>query len=778
MIGQEAIMRALGKILVWFCVVFVSTLNAAPEIQQVLSQFVAALNSKNFAAARQFIDPEFSGLLTESRRICKNPEITRSIVQLFGQQPKTANQLNGLLVLTTSDTLLRKRSLAFQVMCHGSGTRWRLAAAPDKFTLLRSQIDLRVFPEKMNLIGEQRLLIQIPTNHASALAVVLADGLRISGVRLGDLENVEFLPVGTFDHKNIWIIQWPAVVGGNCARLTIQFNGHLPDASGSAPINSRRCYFLDEFAWHPCFLHETLQNDRPFLENNFPQTLSIKMPHAWNVVSNGRLVKKSVDPLRNQAVFIFEMKGAVGQKYSGLNWVAAPNWVVKHSFFGENALDTYCYRTPDFPEKALKFNELNQRIISIFEQNYSKFPLSRCDVVEISDFPERSRNCGSLILIDEFDAHPDDSMISRLAHEIAHTWFGNTLRAHGKGQDWLCEGFAAFSEQLFWAHYHPERLPEINKKMALRYFSAVDPKRDLAIVRIQPGYSSRAGAILQGKGGYVLWMLRSFLGADLFKKIMQEYSQKYAGCEPSVPDFIRICAAHSPKKLGGFFKQWLNRPGAPEFLFHFNIEPENGQFKITGKIRQTPPDIYRVPAEIVIETRAGVTIKTVWIDARDVEFSLFTRSEPIAVRFDPQFKLLRHTEELDRIAFIQQSIRKGQELAKLHKYNEALKLFQLALAQDSTQAEILYQQGKIYANQQQYHSAFLAFEKAAKYSRDQPWIEGWSYFRMGQIYDRLHLRDQAISHFQKALECADTFRLHKSARTQIRSLFFANGDAE
>jgi len=764
-------MRALGFILVSFGIGFGSILNAAPDMQTLIAPFVLALNSKNAAAARQFIAPDFTDLITEVRRICHQPDVARTTVHLFGPQTKSATEINGLLVITTLDSALRKRSLAFQVSCRRSGTRWQLAAASERFTLAENQIKVHVQPGLNNLSGEQTSLVQLPADHANALFVLLADGLIISGIRCNLPIHTHFQAAGSLQNQNIWVISWPETETWRLAWLTIHFQGHLPDHLGSAPLNSRRCYLLDEFAWHPCWQHDTWAKDRVFGKNPFPQTLSILLPYDWDVVSDGQLLQKSVDPLRNQAAFTFDSPG--GQKGGGLNWVAAPNWFVSRVPLGQKSVTTYCQRTPGYRDKALKLNELTDEIITVFERNYSAFPFARCEVVEISNFPARSRNCGTFILIDELESQPDDTVTSRLAHKIAQSWFGAIPR-----QAWLSEGFSAFSELLFWSEYDPARLPEVSRQMALRYFCAVEPRRDLAISRITSHFSARNEAILQGKGGYVLWMLRSFLGADLFREMTQQYLREISVREASVSDFIRICTARSPKKLGGFFKQWLDRPGAPEFQFTYQIEPVHSDFKITGKIVQISPYCYRAPVEIVIETRSGITIKTVWVAAREVEFTHLTHSEPVGVAFDPHYKLLRHTEELDRIAFIQQSLRKGRELAEEHKYNDALKLYQLALAQDSTQAELYYHQGKIFLEQQQFHSAFLAFNQATRYAHGQNWIEGWSYFRMGQIYDRLRMRDKAILHFKKALGCTDTFRLHHSTQTRLRSLFFANGSEE
>ena len=697
------------------------------------------------------------------------------IVQIFGARSLSPNQVNGLLVLTTIDTLAQKRSIAFQVTCEFTSKRWRFFASEDQHSLRRNQIRMQASPAKQSIKGEQISLIEIPPTHASALVLILADGLSISGIRLGSIDEPEFRPIGIFENKKLWVVEWPAEKTWKTAQLTIIFNGQLPKYLGTAPINSSRCFLLDEFAWHPVFFHDLQKIRHLPPENNFPQTLSITLPYEWKVVANGLLVQNSAEPLRDQAQFVFDMKGAIGQHFSGLSWVAAPNWKVRYaSLWGEKTLGTFSYQTPDFPDKASEFHKMTQNIFSIFEENYTRFPLARCDVVELSDFPAQSRNCGSLILISEFDRQLDDKVISRLAHEISHSWFGNTIRVRGKGSAWLGEGFAAFSELQFWSQFAPSRLAEMNQKMALRYFSSVDLKSDQALMK-KNGYETPfcSEALFQGKGGYIFFMLRTFLGTDVFQKILQDYFREFASHEASVSDFIHICEAHSPKKLGGFFKQWLDRPGAPEFVLQYSIRQENGYFKIDGKVCQVPPKIYRAPAEIYIETRAGVTIKTIWVDSREVKFSHTTDSEPVAVAFDPQFKLLRHTEAIDRLAFIQQSIRKGQALTAFQKYNEALKLFQLALAQDSTQAEILYRKGKVLLNQQKYHSAFRAFEKAASYAGGQNWIEGWSYFRIGQIYDLLRLRDKAIANYQKALDCTDTYRLHRLVRAQLRTLFFA-----
>ena len=100
----------------------------------------------------------------------------------------------------------------------------------------------------------------------------------------------------------------------------------------------------------------------------------------------------------------------------------------------------------------------------------------------------------------------------------------------------------------------------------------------------------------------------------------------------------------SGRDLRWFFDQWFFRRGAPEFVLSTQTAARGEQWEVKGAIRQVR-DVYRVTAEIAFVQGASRDVRRVEITERDTEFSVVLPFKPDAVLFDPDYKILRWTDE-------------------------------------------------------------------------------------------------------------------------------------
>jgi hypothetical protein len=149
----------------------------------------------------------------------------------------------------------------------------------------------------------------------------------------------------------------------------------------------------------------------------------------------------------------------------------------------------------------------------------------------------------------------------RVAHELAHMWYGDMITCFSYHHIWLNEGFARYAEALWWEeHYGPSGY---RSKMAeLEYYGGG------TIYVEDPETESIFGSNLSyNKPAWVLHMLRHIVGDETFFEILQTYSDdpqfKYGTA--TTEEFQMVCEEVSGLDFTNFFQQWIYGQGFPHY---------------------------------------------------------------------------------------------------------------------------------------------------------------------------------------------------------------------
>jgi hypothetical protein len=202
------------------------------------------------------------------------------------------------------------------------------------------------------------------------------------------------------------------------------------------------------------------------------------------------------------------------------------------------------------------------------------------------------------------------------AHEVSHQWWGHRVAWKSYHDQWLSEGFAQFSGNLYveyrqnWKEYL-QRLEADKAQMSGtdlkgRSFESAGPI--WMGERLASADSERAYAVdIYNKGGYVLHMLRMMLFDPTaqdqdahFKAMMRDFTQTYGGKAASTEDFKAIAEKHMVStmdvdgnhRLDWFFRQYVYGTGYAHYNFSTNIQQAGaGKWDVNGTItRSGVPD--------------------------------------------------------------------------------------------------------------------------------------------------------------------------------------------
>ncbi len=140
-------------------------------------------------------------------------------------------------------------------------------------------------------------------------------------------------------------------------------------------------------------------------------------------------------------------------------------------------------------------------------------------------------------------------------------------------------------------------------------------------------------------------MLRDLIGADAFRAGLRGAMARYEGRSLTLAGLRAEFEAASGRDLKWFFDQWFYRAGAPEFELSWTAAPRGASWEVKGRVRQMR-DVYRVTAEIAFTGGGGAReTKTVEILAGETCFAFLLPFKPDEALFDPDYKILRWTEE-------------------------------------------------------------------------------------------------------------------------------------
>lgn len=185
-------------------------------------------------------------------------------------------------------------------------------------------------------------------------------------------------------------------------------------------------------------------------------------------------------------------------------------------------------------------------ILKFFEQHYNTaYPLPKSDQVALPDFNAGAMENWGLVTYREnsllFDGNYSsvgnkERVVTVIAHELAHQWFGNLVTLRWWNDLWLNEGFASYVEYLGADSAEPswniKDLMVLNELYTVMATDALTTSHPLSFredeINTPAQISEVFDSIAYSKGASVLRMLSDFLTEDVFKEGLQSYLHTYA----------------------------------------------------------------------------------------------------------------------------------------------------------------------------------------------------------------------------------------------------------
>lgn len=336
-----------------------------------------------------------------------------------------------------------------------------------------------------------------------------------------------------------------------------------------------------------------------------------------------------------------------------------------------------------------------------------------------------------------------------LANMTARQWWGTLVSPTSRGHLWLVNGSARYAELLWLESANGQSALEAEAKDTF-IEALTQPEPPIIQAARLDDYSPEFWAVTAAKGAAVLHMLRGIMGDEPWRKLQRGFLEQYAFQSVATDAYRKAAETVHGQSLQGFFVQWIESTGAPEFKMEYTVFRTTKGFRVMGKIAQDL-DTFRMPVDLLIETEGNPETKRVEVVGTSSEFVVDTFGKPRKITVDPNSRVLRFSNPI-RVAV---AIRRGEQLAEVGEFTEALKEYQKALDVTRNSSLAHYRVAEVFFLQSNWQAAANEFREALNGDLEPKWVEVWAHINLGKIFDVTDQRDRAASEYQQALRTKD-----------------------
>ncbi|EFN87053.1 Aminopeptidase N [Harpegnathos saltator] len=501
-------------------------------------------------------------------------------------------------------------------------------------TLYPEQYDIYLTPEIENKIfqGEVQIYIRVEKNttaiflNAHNLRVTSVEVRRIHSEEDDGLEATENIPLLDYvldtdtQQLKIYLAEF---LNAKNIKVNIEFSGTLNDNMqgfyrSSYKDKSRKQHWLATTQFEPVHAREAFPCfDEPAFKSKF--LINIQRPESYTSLSNMPLSKTVLSEKAGYEWDIFHTTAVEIPTYLVAFVVSEFKPLLK------TADKINVWGRPEVVMNGYFAQETAEKHLEIL-QNFTDidYPLPKIDLVGIPDFNMGAMENWGLITFREYGLFHKNYLttstyekyiISVVAHELAHTWFGNLVTCQWWDYIWLNEGFAEYFE---W-YSSDQMLPEENYMDIFVVYEmhpalekdALDSAHPMTNpVKTPEEIKGIFDYVTYGKSSCVLRMLFNAFDDEVYKSALRDYLKQHQGGTARPADlwksfepYASITVDIKDLNIKEVMDTWTDQPGYPVVHAHLNdykLTLSQERFILSNKTRQSRPntEFYWIPIHI------------------------------------------------------------------------------------------------------------------------------------------------------------------------------------
>ncbi len=498
----------------------------------------------------------------------------------------------------------------------------------EKIDIKYYKINIDIDINNQEIYGSVFIDGQVGIDQPDSIELDLTDQLVVDSVKF-DNQNSEFI------HQNS-IIKIPASISnseGYDFNIQVFYHGQ-PASTGFGSFNFDEHQGIDHIwtlsepygarDWWPC-------KDDPSDKADSIDII-VTVPSQQIVVSNGILVEEL--GLSNDRIkYHWIERYPISTYLVSITTYPYTKWEDEYIGLEGDTLPLEYYVYPDHYDLNYNNYLLTNQMMQVFAEKFGEYPFMN----EKYGHVEFGRGGGM--------EHQTISSLGGysewlIAHELGHQWWGNLITCSSFHHIWLNEGFARFSEALW---YESSEGVEAYKQ----YWQSHSYYGGGTIYVENPNTVGQIfnGNLTYNKAGWVLHMLRGVMGDSIFFETLKSYAanDSLAYSSATTENFRLVCEDISNIDLYDFFQQWIYGEYYPKYELSWEIS-HSGDLVV--KIEQNQNwQIFNMPIELEVVLSQD-TLKFIVNNQYQLEeYNLGPLEEtPYAIFLDPDNWILKEVE--------------------------------------------------------------------------------------------------------------------------------------
>lgn len=389
--------------------------------------------------------------------------------------------------------------------------------------------------------------------------------------------------------------------------------------------------------WYPSY-------DAP--NEKFTSEITCRVPEGMVVLSNGKLVSETKDAAT----------GLVAVRW--LQDKPHANYLVSLlAGYFKKVEDKYkdiplAFYTPasQIEQAASSFRDTKDAM-EFFESEIGvPYPWAKYYQVCVNDFVAGGMENTSITTLTDGTLFTDATENIRdsrglVAHELAHQWFGDLVTCKDWSHTWLNEGFATYYDALHDGHKNGHDAMLYHLYHNARGFidrAAADDSRPI-VYRKFDGPMEQFSYLAYPKGGWVLHMLRSQLGEELYRRCIKTYLERHQFQNVVTEDLNAVIEELSGRSFDQFFDQWVYHAHHPELDVNYSWDDKTKLLKLSIRQAQKLSDdivLFNFPLNVRFKSKTETVNRQITVKEKEEDFYFALTAAPEIVRLDPDYGLL------------------------------------------------------------------------------------------------------------------------------------------
>jgi Peptidase family M1 domain len=515
--------------------------------------------------------------------------------------------------------------------------------------LLHHDLDVSLDPDSAGI--EVRDTLTLPQGHATSLTFSLHPALDIETVggnaKLTELHTgADREPAPSNSSMAITPRRYRIDLAAGQNSFTVRYRGSIAHAlqsrgeeyARSFPqtqgMISRQGVFLSgTSAWYPEVDASLISFD-----------LQVRLPDGWKSMSQGESVDAASASVEHWHALTPQQE---------IYLVAGPFSAYTSV---ENGITAMVLLRAADAALAQKYLDATHQYIALYSELIGPYPFKKFALVE--NFWETGYGMPSFTLLGPRVIRLPFILYSSYPHEILHNWWGNSVYVDYDSGNWA-EGLTSYLADYLFKEQRGSGA-EYRRDTLQKYTDYVSRSGDFPLTEFRGRHSALTEAVGYGKTLMLFHMLRLQLGDAAFKKGLRTLYRQQRFRVAGFADVRNSFAEAAGESLDGFFRQWVQRSGAPELaVSDVNAEPDGRNFRLTAVIEQTqagPAYLLNVPVAVHLDGVDQAWQTTVSLSQKQQTVVLEVPAQPYRLDVDPEFDVFRRLQASEIPPAISQAV--------------------------------------------------------------------------------------------------------------------------